>query len=528
MPTSRFRTPRRHRSSRVAAVAAAAAWLAMTPAAARADGAAPPGYAAAASAGIAPGVTQTALTRTAPAEHAQLIRIDHGAPVRLEAVMAQPDANGARLETPSAMCARLSCIAALNGDFFGGSATDPAHPDPVHPLGAVVTDCRLVQTPTRPDWAQLTVDRQGHLSAGSLGWRGRVDLPDGTSLHLDGVNVTRPDDATVLYTPDYGASTATARRGFAAGGALQPVVEVVLRRASPFSSRCVGSTTPVDAVARAAGGDAPIPADGFVIAAGGSAIPALESAWRQASGQAGHRWSVRLDTDPEAETSIGVNPVILRNGAPTGQQPPDCPQGCANPQAVLGFDPAGDVVISEVDGRQPGYSEGATLADETALLLAEGMAGGVAFDSGGSAAVVAQGRLLNSPSDVLVGVGRTRVVVHEAAPGDQVLSHVERPVADALLVLPALPPPTPLTLGVARSSPPPPHRAAPPAPRPSAPTRVRLDPRAAVATVRPPRPPRPSPGLLWPIVGGALAGRLGTRATRAWLVRRRGVTPPRP
>jgi hypothetical protein len=55
-----------------------------------------------------------------------------------------------------------------------------------------------------------------------------------------------------------------------------------------------------------------------------------------------------------------------------------------------------------IDGRQPGYSEGATLAETAALLISYGAYEGMNLDGGGSATLVMQSRLgfpqvLNSP-----------------------------------------------------------------------------------------------------------------------------------
>ncbi|MCI0521509.1 MAG: phosphodiester glycosidase family protein [Chloroflexi bacterium] len=73
-------------------------------------------------------------------------------------------------------------------------------------------------------------------------------------------------------------------------------------------------------------------------------------------------------------------------------------QGSAEPRTALGIDRKGRwLIIVVVDGRQPGYSEGATLAELAEILLAQGAQFAMNMDGGGSSTLVARGRLLNSP-----------------------------------------------------------------------------------------------------------------------------------
>jgi len=72
------------------------------------------------------------------------------------------------------------------------------------------------------------------------------------------------------------------------------------------------------------------------------------------------------------------------------------------------------LVILVVDGRQPGYSEGATLEELAELLIARGAQFAMNLDGGGSTTLVAEGRngkarLLNSPIDQIFP-GRERPV----------------------------------------------------------------------------------------------------------------------
>lgn len=89
--------------------------------------------------------------------------------------------------------------------------------------------------------------------------------------------------------------------------------------------------------------------------------------------------------------------------------------GSAEPRTALALDRRGrTLLIVVVDGRQPGYSEGATLAELAALIVEFGGYMGMNLDGGGSSTLVRAGsggnaQLLNSPVDQGIP-GRERVV----------------------------------------------------------------------------------------------------------------------
>lgn len=98
---------------------------------------------------------------------------------------------------------------------------------------------------------------------------------------------------------------------------------------------------------------------------------------------------------------------------------PSVPQNLA-PRTALGLDAAGRRLwLVVVDGRQPGYSEGAAHDDMAALFRELGAANAMSLDGGGSATMAARGVggpvVLNRP-------------IHTGVPGR------ERPVANHLLV----------------------------------------------------------------------------------------------
>src|SRR5205807_10553355 len=108
-------------------------------------------------------------------------------PVSLRAVLsndevAGPAPNG---ERTSSMCARVHCLLAVNGDFAGGDD---------QPLGGLLTGGELLRTPS-PSELQLSVGKDGSLSAGELAWSGTLVPTDLDPLTLTGVNVAGAGDA---------------------------------------------------------------------------------------------------------------------------------------------------------------------------------------------------------------------------------------------------------------------------------------------------------------------------------------------
>ncbi len=87
------------------------------------------------------------------------------------------------------------------------------------------------------------------------------------------------------------------------------------------------------------------------------------------------------------------------------------------PRSAVGLNRGGRVLtMVVVDGRQPGYSEGATLSELAAILLDYNNHDAMNLDGGGSSSLVMEnalgaGRLLNSPIDGSIP-GRERVVAN--------------------------------------------------------------------------------------------------------------------
>jgi hypothetical protein len=383
-----------------------------------AHGSVPAGYETQSSTALAPGVDHESLTLADPAQAVHVARIAPGA-ARLVAVsshdaVAHQDVGG---ELPSDMCRRVGCFAGINADFH-----DPMTGQPV---GGVVSDGRLVRSPV-PGRAQLIVTRDGRLQAGPLDWSGSVTASDGRSVGVGGVNVAPLPGDVVLYTPAWGGPTPDGAD-----------TELVVRSTGAIGA--IGATTPVQIVeVRSEPG--PIPADGAVLAASGSASAILHDFADQAfTGGIRDTLDLRIRTAVDAVESVGGNPPILGGGQAAFPDVDDSFTRARHPRALVGWNPAGEVVLVTVDAGRDGAS-GMTVAEAADLLLGLGATDGFGFDHA-AATFVAGGEVQNLPIDdgdpaFPPTDGR------EVAPG-----HMERPATNALMVVanrpdPPAPPPT--------------------------------------------------------------------------------------
>ncbi|MET8665478.1 phosphodiester glycosidase family protein [Streptomyces tendae] len=329
-------------------------------------------------------------------------------------------------ETTSALSASATATAAVNAGFF---VLDPKAGAPGDPAGVGVYDGRLLSEPVAGRPGLVVHDNGRRTEITRLTWRGRI-TGRGSSLPLDGVNrvpglirncgggagdtptslplhdVTCTDpDELVTFTPEYGARTP-------GGEGVEAVLDAHERVVELRSPR--GGT---------------IPPGGSSIQATGERVADLTALAR-----VGDRLSVsttlldargrRISPSPRTDIVNG-GPELVRDGrihvtpATDGMVHPDDPSWYygwvhkRNPRTLAGVDAAGRTVLVTADGRGTG-SLGLSIGESAEVAKSLGLRDAVNLDGGGSTTMVAEGTVLNSPSD---------------AAG-------ERPVGDALLILP--------------------------------------------------------------------------------------------
>lgn len=154
---------------------------------------------------------------------------------------------------------------------------------------------------------------------------------------------------------------------------------------------------------------------------------------RLAGLQVGDEVSVSLQLSGEwsdVTMAIGGSALLVKDGQ---VQPNSDP--AAHPRTAVGTKADGSVVLLEIDGRQPGFSEGVTLAELAQILKDMGVVNALNLDGGGSSTFIArmpgetQRKLLNSPSD-----GGER----KTANGILLVNKAPEEAADKLVVQPQL------------------------------------------------------------------------------------------
>lgn len=381
----------------------------------------PEGYAVSHREPLADGVVQFTLTRRDPSQSVQVAWVAEDAPVALRSVLANNRLSGPRprLERTSAMCARINCIAAVNADF--------AFPDTNEPVGAVVSHRELMRSPNR-EHHQLHIGADGELSTGTgLDWQGTLMATDLRDLTVNGVNIPRRPDQLVLYTPTHGPWTGTNPHG----------IEIPFEVLRPEGRIRLGQTALVRFHGRHEGGGSRIPDNGGVLSGHGEQAHELNRLWQRVeSGYAANEALLRLESPQEVSESVGGSPILVREGRVWFSDAPTSFVRGRHPRTLAGWTAAGDKLLVTVDGRQPGHSTGMTLREAAHLMIGLGAVEAINLDGGGSTTFVAHGQVRNLPSDRKVDRdGRTRIVA-TTRDGDRVHGNVERPVVNALAIVP--------------------------------------------------------------------------------------------
>lgn len=329
-------------------------------------------------------------------------------------------------ETTSALAQFAGATAGTNAGFF---VLDPRAGAPGDPAGISVLGGRLVSEPTNDRPVLVFRDDAKGAAVERLAWTGEVRA-GGTSLPLDGLNrvptlirncggigdkptnaplhdVTCTDpDEIVEFTGDYAPDHTPS------GDGLQVTLD---RRGF------------VTKVANERG--AAVPDGGTVLQATGDLAPKLA-----AMAKVGERLQVGSDlrgghgeaVRPNGHTfMVNGGPLLVRDGRVhitaqrDGMVHPDDPSWFygwvtkRNPRTIAGVDPAGRLVLVTVDGRSTA-SLGLSITEAADVAKALGLRDAINLDGGGSTTMVIGSQVVNHPSD---------------AAG-------ERPVGDALLVLP--------------------------------------------------------------------------------------------
>ena len=246
----------------------------------------------------------------------------------------------------------------INGDFVSGASSIPT--------GIVVVGGALEHTPT-PAHSSIGFDANGTMHVGRISFSGTWQ-GSGQRRPLAGVNERPRSGDSVLFTPAWGATTPD----------LPNAADAVLE---PFPAADPGSDLEAT-VASVATGSTPIPADGAVLVATGTAAAKL-----QAEAPQGGSVTVRLilpDPWSSMVSALGGGPLLVKDGKAvfsTSELFSPTDLNTRQARAAVGQLPDGHVILVAVDGGRPGYSIGMTRYElaRTMVQLGAVTAAGLGF-----------------------------------------------------------------------------------------------------------------------------------------------------
>jgi exopolysaccharide biosynthesis protein len=321
-----------------------------------------------------------------------LLRIDF-TKAKLRWVHALDEAVG--LETVSSMAARYNAIAAVNSGYFRTTGTYRGDS-----IGVGVLNGKLISEPYNNRASMGLIETPGKMQVvfGHLKFSASLAVAGSARHVVDGFNRPRAENELIIFTPEFHRTTLTNPDG----------VELIVRRGRVVERHDRR-------------GSSVIPADGFVISAGGTArkwamdnLPTgswlkLNSTLTPLDREQSQLWK-------QATSIIGGGPQLIKDGRVqiTTAAEKMLPNFATDrhPRTAVARLHDGRVLFVTVDGRQAGVSVGMSLTELASLLLEFGADEAINLDGGGSTTMVVKSRTVNKPSD----------------------TGGERPVSDALLV----------------------------------------------------------------------------------------------
>lgn len=302
------------------------------------------------------------VTKAGPAD-AFVLRYDpKAAGLQLQPVLANEGI--CQRERLSAMGRRYEALAGINAAYFTPPRGDP--------IGTLIISRRLISSPLY-DRAVFGLTDGNRPVFGNPDFEGTFTCR-GLRRAISSVNGKRNGDSLVVFTPEFGRSTLTDGDG----------LELVLIRGKVVAIR---------------GSDSIIPPDGIVVSASGEEAAALNA--------------IRLGDPVELEYHVNApwdrivhavcgGPRLITDGRIeiTGKAErfdPSIVTG-RHPRTAIAETYDGRLLLVVVDGRSK-RSAGMTLVELAAYLQRLGARQAMNLDGGGSSTLLADGKVLNRPSD---------------------------------------------------------------------------------------------------------------------------------
>ena len=313
-------------------------------------------------------------------------------------------------------------VAGINGDYYVVSTGVP--------LGIVVAERALRSSASYLPAIGILDDGTAFIGTPNLTIRAITGENGQISFDLAGINKIRSSEGGVyLFTEDFASTTLNTKPG----------VDVILTL--PEGGRDllkIGSTVTatVEQVVEASGATRLEPGK-IVLSTSGTGGAWHLSTLRNLS--AGDQVQIQISSaDPrwgDAEYAMGGLYRLLENGAVSS----NLPSGSA-PRTAIGVKDDGSTIFYTIDGRQPGYSIGATMTQVANRLLELGCVDAICLDGGGSTSLGVTMpddpslELINSPSDGSQRANSTCLLLVSQTPASGLLGSFYVKPYDALLL----------------------------------------------------------------------------------------------
>jgi len=350
---------------------------------------------------VGPGIEHLRVTRGQKSENdatgpwlINLLRVD---PKQADLRVVHALDEGVGLETTSSIATRLGAIAAVNAGFFRTTGTYRGESSGVLLLGG-----KLISEPLdgRAAFGLIRRTTGADIIFGHLSFSGYLKTARGAGFAINGLNRPRGADELIVYTPEFHRTTLTTTDGVEAIVSRNRITRVRDRQGS--------STIPMNGLVVSAVGKA---RDWVLANLRTGSMVRLDARLSPVETEMRHLWD-------RAAYIVGGGPQLIKNGrvAITFEAERIAPRFVSDrhPRTAIARLKDGRVLLATVDGRQPGVSAGMSLPELADLILEFGAVEGINLDGGGSTTMVVNGKVVNIPSD----------------------QTGERPVSDAILVLP--------------------------------------------------------------------------------------------
>jgi exopolysaccharide biosynthesis protein len=336
--------------------------------------------------------------------------------VRFESVVASDRMISAG-ETVSSMARRTGAVAGINADYFDIGNTN-------QPLNVVVKDGALLRTPSKRVVLDVRTDRSIHFE--NLSFSGSVAYGN-AAVPLTTVNQWPPEGGAAFLTPAYGSLKAAPGVSIAELVPADPL-HVATTIAGTYRVAAVAPAVaqdvdgPLLGLGPAALKGAPLPSVGDSVAVSVSTVPSLE----------------------DIESAVGGGPLLVSGSTPAVDPNAPAPEetDVRFPVSGAGTTRNGDLLLATVDGRNAELSIGVTRPEFAALFVGLGATDAMAFDSGGSATLVARvlgddaATVQNAPSDGEERAVADGLFVYSDAPKGPPARLVVRP--ESIVALPRI------------------------------------------------------------------------------------------